>query len=159
MAYQHKIDWSDPRKGSDIVGFTLDRFKTAVLDYHIQIEGELEDIIRMAFRDPDKFKINGFSRKVDLVQALIGKTPDDQIWSLVDKLADLRHEYAHGTPSPKTVQKYIGEIQNQLQKIRPDYIIASSLDERLDILGSAHFTVRRFFREIKEWLEQSRSHA
>jgi hypothetical protein len=81
MAYQHKIDWSDPAKGSDAVSFTMEPVKTAVLDFHIQIEGELEDIINLHFRDPAAFKINGFARKVALVRALIGKTPDDEIWS------------------------------------------------------------------------------
>ena len=52
MAYQHKIDWSDPRKGSDLVSFTMEPVKRPVLDFHVQIEGELEEIINLAFRDP-----------------------------------------------------------------------------------------------------------
>ncbi len=66
MLYQHKIDWSDPHKGSDILFFTpADLFKSAVLDFHAEIEGQLEDIINLALRDPTAFKVNGFSRKVD----------------------------------------------------------------------------------------------
>ena len=81
MAYQHKINWSDPGKGSDVLSFALvpEPFKSAVLDLHIQIEGQLEDIISLAFRDPTMFKVNRFSPKVDLVRALIGKPPDDEI--------------------------------------------------------------------------------
>lgn len=136
------------------MSFTLDQFKTAVLDYHIQIEGGLEDIIRIALRDPAKFSVSGFDRKVRLVRALIGKTPDDEIWEVVKKLAELRNKYAHGTPAPQTLQESINDLEKELQKIQPGYVIASSLDKQLDILGAAHFTVRRFFREIKEWLAQ-----
>jgi hypothetical protein len=156
MAYPDKINWSDPRKGSDLLSFDSipEPFKSAVLDYHIQIEGQLEDIIKLAFRDPKRFKVNGFGRKVDFIRALIGETPDDEIWLLVGKLADLRNEFAHGTPAPQTIQPYIDDIQKQIQKIGPGYIVAAGLydDKRLDILASAHFVAMRFFREIKEWL-------
>jgi hypothetical protein len=156
MVYQSKINWSDPRKGSDILSFTIDRFKAAVLDFQIQIEGELEDIIRLHFRDPDAFNIRrlNFSLRVPLVQALTGKTPDEEIWSIVWKLADFRNEFAHGTPPPETLQKYADEILEQLRKIHPSISLASVPDEEkhLSILTQAHFTVRRFFREIKEGL-------
>jgi hypothetical protein len=161
MAYQHKINWSDPSKGSDASSFTIDLFKSAVLDFHVQIEGELEDIINLHFRDPAAFKINGFSRKVALVRALIGKTPDDEIWSIVNKLAEFRNKFAHGTPGPEVHQNYADEILEQLRKIWPTISLASVPDEEknLRVVIQAHFAVRRFFREIKEGLAQPQSHA
>jgi hypothetical protein len=74
MAYQHKINWSDPAKEGDVVSFTMEPVKTAVLDFHVQIEGELEDIINLHFCDPAAFKTNrlDFARRVSLARALIG---------------------------------------------------------------------------------------
>ena len=160
MAFQNKINWSAPHTGIQLLSSTSDAFKTAVLDYHIQIEGELENIIRMAFRDPDEYKTHrfGFARRVSLVRALIGKSPNDEIWKIVKKLPDLRNEYAHGMPRPQTVQKYIDELQQQLETIGFNYAITSGVynDSRLDILASAHFAVGRFFWDIKEWLKSQR---
>jgi hypothetical protein len=155
MAYQHKINWSDPRKGGGVLSFTRDEFKSAVLDLHIQIEGQLEEIRHTAFRDPDMFKGRlEFSRQVRLVRALIGKSPDDEIWEIVNKLAALRNEFAHTTPAPKAIHDHIDALEKQVQKIGPGSIVAAGLynDKRLDIVVSAHFAVQRFFLEIKDWL-------
>ena len=76
-----------------------------MLDFHVQIEGELEDTVRMAFRDPKRFQINGFGRQVNFVRALIGKTPDDEIWDILKNLVDLRNEYAHGEKLSKVVYR------------------------------------------------------
>jgi hypothetical protein len=154
MAYPHKINWSDPARESDVVSFTMEPVKTAVLHFHVQIEGELEDIINLHFRDPAAFKINGFARKVALVRALIGKTPDDEIWSIVNKLNEFRNKFAHGTPGPETLQKYADEILEQIRKIWPAFSLTPDIDQgkHLQILAHALFAVRRFFREIREWL-------
>jgi hypothetical protein len=159
MAYQHKIDWSDPSKGSEIVSFTMEPVKTAVLDFHLQVETELGEIINLHFKNPDAFKINrlDFSRKVALVQALIGKTPDDEIWPLVNKLSEFRNAFAHGTPPPEMMQNYADKILEQAQKIRPAFTPTPDMPQgtQVQILYQAMFVIRRFFREIRENVTRS----
>jgi hypothetical protein len=132
----------------------MEPVKTAVLDFHVQIEGELDDIINLHFRDPEAFKINGFGRKVDLVRALIGKTPDDEIWSLAKKFNKFRKKFAHGKPSPQTLEKNSEELLEQVQKIWPAFrpTTDNEQEQRLQILTQAMFAIRRFFREIKQVL-------
>jgi len=146
MAYQQKINWSDPQKGGDVVSFTMEPVKTAVLDFHVQIEVELEDIINLHFRDPAAFKTNrlDFSRRVSLVRALIGKTPDDEIWSIVNKLGEFRNEFAHKTPGPEILQKYADEILEQLRKIWPAFSLTPDIDQgkHLQILSQALFAIQ-----------------
>ena len=158
MAYQHKIDWS--HLGIDSVSFTLiEPVKSAVLDFHLQLETELGDIIRLHFKNPEAFKIRrlNFSSRVALVQALIGKTPDDEIWALVNKLTDFRNEFAHGTPPPETVQKYADELLEQVRKIWPAFTPIPDSDQgiQLQILGHAMVAIRRFFGEIREAVTRS----
>ena len=156
MAHQNKIDWSDPSLANATVSFTMEPVKAGVLDYHVQIEGELDDLIDMLLRDPEAFKITGFARKVALVRALIGKTPDDEIWSIVDKLNEFRNKFAHGKPGPEVLQKYSEELLRQLQKLWPVfYPNPADIEQgkQLQILGQAMFAIRRFFREIKSALQ------
>lgn len=116
----------------------MEPVKTAVLDFHVQIEGQLEDIINLAFRDPTAYKTDrlGFSRKVGLVRALIGKTPDDE-------------------------REYADEILEQVRKILPTFGPTPELDrgKQLQILAQALFVVRRFFREIKAGIALAQCHA
>jgi hypothetical protein len=155
MLYQRKINWSDPSSGSDVVSFMMEPVKTAVLDFHVQIEGELDDLINMLIRDPEAFKITGFARKVALVRALIGKTPDDEIWPIVNTLDEFRNKFAHGTLGQETLQKYSEEILQQLLRIWPAFSMNPDIEQgkQIQILGQAMFAIRRFFREIKRALE------
>jgi hypothetical protein len=97
MAYSKKINWKDPAKASAVLASTQYKFKSAVLDFQVQVEGELADIITRHFQDPTAYKLNavGFERRIELVRALVGKTPDDEIWPLVKGLGQLRNKYSH----------------------------------------------------------------
>jgi hypothetical protein len=148
MIYEDKIDWADPNKTGDVLSFTQSKFKSAVLDYQIEVEGDLEDIIRRHFRDPEAYKVKllGFQRRIELVRALIGKTPDDGIWETIKRLGELRNQYSHS--------RFTGTaagILGQLKSVRPG-IFPDGLPE-LEIITQAHFIVRRFFREINEALD------
>jgi hypothetical protein len=109
----------------------------------------------MLFRDPEAFKITGLARKVALVRALIGKTPDDEIWSIVNTLNEFRNKFAHGTLGQETLQKYSKEILQQLLRIWPAFSMNPDIEQgkQIQILGQATFAIRRFFREIKRALE------
>lgn len=75
MAYSKKIDWKDPAKASGALSSTQYRFKSAVLDFQVQVEGGLADIITRHFQDPTAYNLTlmGFERRIDLVRALVGK--------------------------------------------------------------------------------------
>lgn len=158
MIYEDKIDWADPSKAGDVLTFSQTKFKSAVLDYQIAVEGDLGDIIKRHFRDPKAYKVKylPFQHRIDLVRALIGKTPDDGIWEIVKSLGKLRNQYSHsrftGTEKGiETIKKKTIEIFSQLKGIRPDIVPIEVPD--LEIINLAHFTVRRFFREINEALD------
>jgi hypothetical protein len=158
MIYENKINWKDPAKGGGVLGFRTYRFKSAVLDYQIQVEGELEDIIKRHFRDPEAYetKYVPFKRRIELVRALIGKTPDDGIWAVVKNLGDLRNRYSHSRineteAGKKEIQKMTAEILRLLKGIRPGTFPDGLPDE--GIIEQAHFMVQRFFREINEALD------
>src|SRR5258708_38243335 len=160
MAYHKNINGPDPAKRIEQISFKKETVKTAVVDYHVQIEGELDDFINLQLRDPEAFKITGFARKVALVRALIGRTPDDEIWLVVNKLNEFRNKFAHGTPSPETLQKYSEELLDQVRKIWPPFSPNPADNEqgqRLQILGQAMFAIRRFVREINAALAKPTS--
>ena len=46
MIYGNKINWADPNKAGDALAYSQSKFKTAVLDYQVAVEGELGDIIK-----------------------------------------------------------------------------------------------------------------
>ena len=152
MAYQHKINWSQP--GGDVVSFVTEPLKSAVLDYHVQVEVELGDLINVLLRDPEAFKITGFARRVALVRALIGKTPDDEIWAIVNKLNEFRNKFGHGTPSAEILKAYSQAILEQVRKIWPTFSPSSKglHDQYIEIVSHAMFVIRRFFREIRKGL-------
>ncbi|SRR6266436_1857106 len=159
MIYEKKIDWTDPAKASDALTFTTYRFKSAVLDYQIQVEGELEDMIKRHFRDPEAYdtKYVPFKRRMELVRALIGKTPDERIWYVVKSLGDLRNKYSHSRyneteAGKKDIRKMTADILGLLKGIRPDTFPDGLPDE--EIILQAHFMVKRFFREINEALDR-----
>jgi hypothetical protein len=47
--------------------FAMEPVKTAILDFHVQIDGQLEDIIILQFRDPKAFEVNGFAAKASVL--------------------------------------------------------------------------------------------
>jgi len=150
MAYQHKINWSDPAKGSDVVSFTMEPVKTAVLDFHLQIENELGELIKLHFRDPDSFKIkrSNFDRRVALVRAPIGKTLDDEIWSIVNKSGEFRNVFAHNTPTPELLQKYADEILEQYEN---DRVVSAFVDTKSRL--SFMMPARREGAPVYGWYE------
>ena len=160
MIYEAKIDWKVVKPHAGLLS-VQDEFKTVVLDYQIGVEGELEDIIRRHLRNPAacKTKYIPFERRIEWVQALIGKTPDDEIWGVVKSLGKLRNQFAHSKVSAKEagkkkVEKLTIEIFNQIATIRPSIRWRASPPDRLDILAHAHLIVQRFFGEINEGLDR-----
>jgi len=53
MIYENNLDWRDKLL---LIAFTHDPFKSAILDYQIQVEGQLEDIIERYPGDPKASK-------------------------------------------------------------------------------------------------------
>jgi hypothetical protein len=158
MLYKDKINWHDPNKAGVALSFTQSKFKSAVLDYQIEVEGDLEDIIKRHFRDPKAYKVKSlpFWSRIKLVRALIGKTPDDGIWKIVEQLGELRNKYSHsrltGTEEGmKEIKEMTIEILGQIRDIRPDDVPSELPD--LEVITQAHFMVRRFFRDINEELD------
>jgi len=154
MLYEKKIDWTKAR-GAVLVS-TRDPFKSAVLDYQIEVEGDLEDIIK---RHPQAYKTDRmpFRKRIKRVRTLIGKTPDDGIWAVVKSLGCLRNKYAHSRSTEtaagkKEIQKMTAEILTLLKGIRPG-IFPDALPDQ-DIIEQAHFMVQRFFREINKALDK-----
>jgi len=158
MIYEDKLNWADQGKAGDVLVFSQSKLKSFVLDYQIEVEGDLEDIIKRHFRDPEAYKVKyvPFQSRIRLVRALIGKTPDDEIWEIVKSLGELRNQYSHsrftGTEEGiKAIKKMTIEVLSKLKGVRPDIFHGEIPD--LEIITLAHFTVRRFFREINEALD------
>jgi hypothetical protein len=98
-----------------------------------------------------------FVRRIELVRALIGETPDDGIWEVVERLGELRNQYSHsrftGTAEGiENIKRMTDEILRELRRVRHDIVPGELPDQ--DIITLAHFTVRRFFREINEALDK-----
>jgi hypothetical protein len=161
MLYENKINWVAPAKGGGILQFTLDQFKAAVLDYQVEVEGELGDIIKRHFQDQEEYETRyiPFDRRVALVRALIGKTPNDDIWLLVKSLGKLRNLYSHSRftwteAGKKEIQKMTNTMLSQINGIRPDMNFDPIPDREIQVIIQAHFIVQRFLREINEALDK-----
>jgi len=142
------------------LAFTQSRFKSAILDYQIQVEGELGDIIKRHFRDQEAYNIRRlqFQARVDLVRALIGDTPDDGFWNLIKSLGNLRNQYSHSrytetTEGQKKIQDAKNAIFQHMQNIRSD-IKPEMFPNDLEILTWANFMLQVFFRVINEALDK-----
>jgi hypothetical protein len=116
MLYEKKIDWTKAR-GAVLVS-TRDPFKSAVLDYQIEVEGDLEDIIK---RHPQAYKTDRmpFRKRIKRVRTLIGKTPDGGIWAVVKSLGCLRNKYAHSRSTEtaagkKEIQKMTADLHRKI---------------------------------------------
>jgi len=64
-----------------------------------------------------------FVRKIELVRALIGKTPDDGIWEIVKSLGKLRNENSHSrfTGTAEGIRKITettAKILSQVKSVR-----------------------------------------
>jgi len=160
MIYNQKINWQDPNMQGAGLAFSQSKFKSAVLDYHIQVEGELGDIIKRLFRDQEAYKIRyvPFRTRIDLVRAPIGKTPDDEFWDLIKSLGNLRNQYSHSRfteteAGQEKIQEITDTILRQLQNIRSD-IKTEMLPNQLEVITQAHFMVQIFFRVINEALDK-----
>jgi hypothetical protein len=81
-----------------------DPFKTAVIDYQIEVDSGISDIINIHFRNPDAYDVERASLKVriQLAQALIGPTPDDDVWDIVKAFSRLRNSLAHSATAYTT---------------------------------------------------------
>jgi hypothetical protein len=151
----------DPAKAVSVQVFTQYKFKSAVLDYQVQVEGELADIITRHFQKPSAYNLKnmGFERRIDLVCALIGETHNDEIWPLVKNLGKLRNKYSHSrfteTAEGKSeIAKITNDIFGQVRNIRPDLNFDGVAERDLEIVSQAHFIVQRFFCEINEGLNE-----
>jgi hypothetical protein len=159
MIYDQKINWQS-RTSMGVLSFSQNQFKSAVLDYQIQVEGELGDIIKRHFRDQEVYRLRyvQFRTRIDLVSALIGKTPDDEFWDLITSLGTLRNQYSHSRfTGTAEGQKKIKEITNtillQMQTIRAD-LKPEMFPDPLDVIQQAHLMVQAFFRVINEALDK-----
>jgi hypothetical protein len=156
MIYENKIDWT---KGLGVLSFTQSEFKSAVLDYQIQVEGVLEDIIKRHLRDQERMpRLWQFELRIKFARALIGETPDDKIWSVVESLGKLRNQYSHSRftetqAGKQKIQELINAILCQLKSVRPD-LVWNATPDQMQILMQAHYMVQRFFREINDALDR-----
>jgi len=159
MIYDQKINWR-ALTALGVLSFSQNKFKSAALDYEIQVEGELGDIIKRHFRDQEVYEIRylPFRTKIRLVRALIGKTPDDRFWDLIASLGTLRNQYSHsrftGTAEgQKKIKEITNTILHQMQTIRAD-LKPEMFPDPLNVIQQAHLMVQEFFRVIEEVLDK-----
>jgi hypothetical protein len=158
MIYDQKIDWRNPNQGMGIVGSRLDPFKSAVLDYQTDIEAEINDLINLHFRDPDAYDVEYAPLKIriQLARALIGPTPDDDIWAIITAFSKLRNSLPHSATAytAEGIKKTESQTRNlltALQKLRPEYTDEAAKDKDW-VIAWAAMTVQCFFREIRKAL-------
>ena len=99
MIYDQKINWRDPNKGMEIVSSRHDPFESAVIDYQIEMETAISRLINIHFRNPDAYDVERapLQVRIQLAQALIGPTPDDDVWDIVKAFSRLRNSLIEGS--------------------------------------------------------------
>lgn len=163
MIYDKKINWHDPSIAMGIVGSTHDPFKSAVIDYHTDMEAAISDLIDLNFRDPGAYDVDRapFQTRIQIARALIGPTPDDDVWDIVKAFSSLRNTLAHSSTAytqegrVKT-ERQTRDILKALQKVRPEYTDEVAKD-RTFMIAWAAMTVQGFFRKIREALSRNNS--
>jgi hypothetical protein len=162
MIYDQKINWRDPKKGIGVLSSTHDPFRSAVISYHADMGAAISDIVNLHFQNPKAYDVEGapFQIQVKIAKALIGPTPDDGVWDIVDAFSKLRNTLAHSSTAYteegiKKTERQTRKILNALQKIRPEFTDEVAKDGR-DVITWAAMTAQGFFREIREALQTRR---
>ena len=70
-----------------------------ILDFHLQVEQSLVELIKSFLKDAEQVKTDNlsFPAKVSWARALAGPQDKDEIWTLALKLNELRNSVAHRT--------------------------------------------------------------
>jgi hypothetical protein len=155
MIYENKIKWP----AMAILSRTQDPFRDAVLDYQIQVEGALGDIIKRHFRDQRIYNMRyvQFRNRVNLARALIGETPDDAFWPLIETLGDLRNHYSHSRytrteAGREKTKAMVEKILRQISEVWPEIEWREHPDQ-IAIIQQAHMMVQGFLQEINRALD------
>ena len=146
-----------------IVGSRHDPFKSAVIDYQTDMEAAISDLINLHFRNPEAYDVERapFQTRIQIAKALIGPTPDDDIWDIVKAFSSLRNTLAHSSTAYteegiRKTERQTRDILRALQKVRPEYTDEIAKD-RMFMIAWAAITVQGFFREIREALSHNDS--
>jgi hypothetical protein len=161
MIYDQKINWrSRQSHGSKSVQRMI-RSRLLILDYQIGMEADINDLINYHFKDPDMYEVERapLQIRIQIVRALIGPTPDDGVWEIVDRFSKLRNSFAHSTAAYtadgiRKAEDQTRAVLKSLQKVRPEFTDAAATD-RTWIIGWAALTVQGFFREIRRGLSRN----
>jgi hypothetical protein len=118
------------------------------INHHLDLEAELEDLIRSQLRDPDKFKVEdlSFPKKVELAQALAGPQPDDHLWDILLKFNETRNTIAHR--KKQTPQTKFNELRRLVTSALPSYPVPDDTQ----VLGGALKICTWFIRDVKQSL-------
>ena len=157
MIYDQKINWEEPNRMMPITS-RHDEFRSAVISFHADMGAAISDMINLHFQNPEAFDLERtpFHIQIRLAKALIGPTPDDGVWDIVEAFSKLRNTLAHSSTAyteegmKKTVDQ-ARKILKALQKIRPELTDEVAKNKR-DVIAWAAMTVQGFFREIQEAL-------
>jgi hypothetical protein len=161
MLYVTKIDWSKIETALTV--YRHDKFKSAVLDFHINMEAGVNEIINCHFRDPGAIKLYlfGLKARIEIARALIGPTPDDKAWNIIATFSELRNIYAH-SPTYKTaegekrIKAKVTEVWEKILVVNPGLGPNFPNPPREDIVQRAEVVVDRFFREINAHLDSAK---
>jgi hypothetical protein len=96
----------------------VDEIAQIILKGHLDVEADLDDVLRTIFVREDFLKRSrlSFTQKVHLVRALGYHDDEEEGWALVFGLNALRNEIAHGQKSEKRTDKI-----NVLRKLLQPY--------------------------------------
>jgi hypothetical protein len=147
MIYDQKINWrSRQSHGSKSVQRMI-RSRLLILDYQIGMEADINDLINYHFKDPDMYEVERapLQIRIQIVRALIGPTPDDGVWEIVDRFSKLRNSFAHSATAYtadgiRKTEDQTRAVLKSLQKVRPEFTDAAATD-RTWIIGWAIFQV------------------
>jgi hypothetical protein len=115
-----------------------------ILDFHLQVEESLVELIESFLRDAKQVKLDrlSFAAKVNWARALVGPQEKDEIWELALKLNALRNSVAHRTP--RAPQEKHDELEAELRRLVPEI----QLREQDAAVFYAALACIKFFREI-----------
>lgn len=118
------------------------------INHHLNLEAQLEDLIRSQLRDPDRVDFDRMQSpaKVELTRALAGPQTDDYLWEIVLKFNETRNTIAH---RKKTLppQKFT-ELRGLVTKAVSSALVADDTQ----VMMSALKICTWFLQEIKQSL-------
>jgi hypothetical protein len=136
-----------------VLGIHLSQYNTLhsmFINHHLDIEAELEGLIRSQLRAPDSFDVEDprfpFPKKVDLARALVGPQPDDDLWDILLKFNETRNAIAHR--DKKDPQTKFNELSKLVTNAPPSLPVADDTQ----VMMSALKICTWFIRDIKQSL-------